>query len=44
MPAIIKAAEECGTELLIVEQDTFTGIEPLDAVKKSIDYLKSIGL
>lgn len=44
IPAIIKAAEECETEYLIVEQDAFTDIEPLDAVKASRDYLRSIGL
>lgn len=43
IPAILKSAEECGTEYLIVEQDGFTNIEPLEAVKRSIDYLKSIG-
>ncbi len=41
--AILKAAEECGSEYIIVEQDGFTGIEPMDAVKKSRDYLKSLG-
>jgi len=44
IPAIIKSAEECGTEYLIVEQDGFSDIEPIKAVKRSIDYLKSIGL
>ena len=43
-PAIIKAAEECGTEYLIVEFDGFSDIEPMVAVKRSIDYLKSLGL
>ena len=44
IPAIIKSAEECGTEYLIVEQDGFSDIEPMVAVKRSIDYLKSLGL
>ena len=44
IPAIIKSAEECGTEYLIVEHDGFTDIEPSECVKRSIDYLKSLGL
>ncbi len=37
---ILAAAEECGTEYVIVEQDGFTDIEPLEAVKQSREYLK----
>lgn len=44
IPAIIKSCEECDSEYLIVEQDGFTDIEPLEAVKQSVDYLKSLGL
>lgn len=44
IPAILKAAEEAGTEYVIVEQDAFTDIEPMKAVKMSRDYLKSLGL
>lgn len=39
--SILKAAEECGTEYIIVEQDGFTDIEPLEAVKQSREYLKN---
>lgn len=42
--AILKAAEEAGTEYIIVEQDAFTDIEPLEAIKRSRDYLKKFGL
>lgn len=41
--AVLEAAEECGTEYLIVEQDNFTDIEPLEAVEKSLKYLRSLG-
>lgn len=42
IPAILKSAEECDTEYLIVEQEEFTGSDPLAEVKKCIDYLKTI--
>ena len=47
---IIGAAKECGIEYLIVEQDlhdSFSkspGPATMDDVKKSIDYLKSLGI
>ena len=43
-PAILAAAEKSGTEIVIVEQDSFVGIEPLEAVKQSREYLKTLGL
>ena len=43
-PAILEAAEKSGTEIVIVEQDQFVGIEPLEGVKQSREYLKSLGL
>ena len=43
-PAIIKKLQEIGqTEYALVEQDTCQG-SPFDCLKKSYDYLKSIGL
>lgn len=41
---ILAAAEEIGTEYVIVEQDSFDGIEPLEGVKQSREYLKKLGL
>ena len=43
-PAILEAAEKSGTEIVIVEQDQFVGIEPLEGVKQSREYLNSLGL
>lgn len=40
MKAILAACEETLAEYLIVEQDDFTDIDPLAAMKKSRDYLK----
>ena len=37
---ILKTAEECDSEYLIVEQDNFTDIAPLEAVSQSRKYLK----
>ena len=43
-PAIIKAAEESGSEWLIVEQDSPSpDMTPLECAEKSREYLKSIG-
>lgn len=43
-PAIVKKLEEIGqTKYALVEQDTCQG-SPFDCLKKSYDYLKSIGL
>lgn len=43
MPEILRAAKDAGAEWVIVEQDNpSSGNEPLDEIKKSIDYLKKI--
>jgi len=43
-PAIIKAAEESGTQWLIVEQDNPSpDMTPIECAQKSREYLKSIG-
>ena len=43
-PEIIKAAEDAGTEWLIVEQDNPSmGLTPIECAQKSREYLKSIG-
>lgn len=42
-PAILKAAEESGTKWVVVEQDSPSmGLTPLECVKLSIDYLKTM--
>lgn len=44
MPAVVKAAEDAGADWVIVEQDRPTpGKEPINEIKISIDYLRSIG-
>ena len=44
-PEILKAAEDAGTEWVIVEQDNPSmGLTPLESIEKGIQYLKSIGL
>lgn len=42
VPSIIKAAEESGASYLVVEQDESKGRTSLEAVKMSIDYLRSL--
>lgn len=44
MPKIVEAAKECGIKYLIVEQDGHPNATSMEDAKKSIDYLKSIGL
>ena len=41
---IIAAAETAGAEYLLVEQDDCYGEDPFDCLKKSFDYLTSLGL
>ncbi len=41
---IIPAFEDAGTELAYIEQDNCNGENPFDCLKKSYQYLKSIGL
>lgn len=43
-PAILKAAEEVGTEYVIVEQDNSYDVDPLVNAKISREYLKSLGI
>ena len=43
-PEILKASEESGASWVIVEQDQPSmGLTPMESIKKSIEYLKSIG-
>ena len=43
-PEILKSAEESGANWVVVEQDKPSmGLTALESIKKSIDYLKSIG-
>lgn len=42
IPAILKAAEESGAHYVVVEQDYSKGRTPMEAVKISLDYLKSL--
>ena len=41
---IVEAAPDCGVEYLLVEQDNCYGEDPFVCLKKSYDYLKSLGL
>ena len=41
---ILEAAEYAGSEYLLVEQDECYGEDPFACMKKSFDYLKSLGL
>ncbi len=41
---IIKACEKVGTEYALVEQDDCYGEDPFDCLKRSYDYLTSLGL
>ena len=44
VPAILKASEEAGAGWVIVEQDQSPDMPPIEAVKLSRDYLKSLGV
>lgn len=41
--AVFKAAEDGGTEVMLVEQDDCYGEEPLECLKRSFNYLRSRG-
>ncbi len=41
---VIAAAEEAGTEYLLVEQDNTYGRDPFDELKRSYNYLRAMGL
>lgn len=43
-PEILEAAEKCGVEYVIVEQDESPDGDPLGDAKKSREYLKSLGI
>ncbi len=40
---VFKAAEAAGTKYMLVEQDNCNGEDPCDCLKRSYDYLKSVG-
>lgn len=42
-PAILEASLEAGAQWVVVEQDRSNDCPPLEAVKKSRDYLRSLG-
>lgn len=42
--AVISAAEDAGTQYLLVEQDNCNGEDPFDCLKRSYENLKAIGL
>lgn len=44
VPAILKACEKVGTEYIIVEDERNDNFTPLEAVRKSREYLKSLGI
>ena len=43
-PEIIKVAADCDVKYLLVEQDKCYDEDPFDCLKKSYDYLRSLGL
>ena len=42
-PALLPAAEEAGAEYFLIEQDDTYGRDPIDAIRDSREYLRSIG-
>jgi sugar phosphate isomerase/epimerase len=44
IPAILAACVDAGTQWVVVEQDRSTERPPMEAVKISRDYLKTLGL
>lgn len=42
-PEILRAAEEAGTEFLMVEQDSCYGADPFECLARSYRFLKSMG-
>jgi len=44
IPAILAAAERAGTKYIIVEQDDSSDLPPLEAMRISREYLKSLGI
>jgi hypothetical protein len=43
IPTVLEASEYVGAKWVIVEQDTSLDVPPIEAVKISIEYLKSLG-
>ncbi|MGP9583040.1 MULTISPECIES: sugar phosphate isomerase/epimerase family protein [unclassified Brachybacterium] len=42
-PALLPAAEKAGAEYFLIEQDDTFGRDPIDCIRESREYLKSIG-
>ena len=42
-PALLPAAEKAGAEYFLIEQDDTYGRDPIDAIRDSREYLRSIG-
>ncbi|AXK45662.1 sugar phosphate isomerase/epimerase family protein [Brachybacterium saurashtrense] len=42
-PALLPAAEKAGAEYFLIEQDDTYGRDPLDCIRESREYLRSIG-
>ncbi len=42
--SVLRAAEPAGVEYLLVEQDKCYGVDPFECLKKSYNYLTSLGL
>ena len=42
--AVVNAAEDAGTQYLLVEQDACHGEDPFVCMKRSYDYLHAMGL
>lgn len=42
-PAIFNAADDAGTEYMLVEQDDCYGEDPFECLKRSYEYLKAMG-
>lgn len=42
-PALLPAAEKAGAEYFLIEQDDTYGRDPIDCIRESREYLKSIG-
>ena len=42
-PALLPAAEKAGAEYFLIEQDDTYGRDPIDCIRESREYLRSIG-
>ena len=43
LPALLPAAEKAGAEYFLIEQDDTYGRDPIDCIRESREYLRSIG-